>query len=673
MSKTFFFLLFSCVSINVFGQQINLLGVLKTDAGSPVPETPISVAGGQAARTDPRGKFKIVLSNDFKEGERVIIIVGKPNWVINSPLDGEWNLPNLQLQNLQPLNVIIVPKGSKALWTHARIEKYLAKISDEIAKRKKEDDKPLPVNFSEYISQGAKEYGFTPEEVRGFFDEWAKEVENAEDYKTIGLREFYKKNFAAAAVSFDKAAEKTAAQVKQDEKKLGKDKLEAYETFKLAGNTRTNLYEFREALQRYVRAESYVTREENPTEWGEIKILLGNTKNALGIRVEGKDGNALLAESVKEYERALQVYTREQAPQDWAATQNNLGVALKLQGERSGGEESVRLLGEAVTAYREALKVYTREQLPQQWAMAQSNLGVALRLQGERSGGEESVRLLGEAVTAHREALKVYTREQLPQQWARTQNNLGIALRLQGERSGGEESVRLLGEAVTAYREALKVRTREQLPQDWATTQNNLGKAYFLLKNWNDAAVCFEYVLTLYPSYDQGYQSLTSIYHEWLFEYAKAFELHQKWLSRFPQDTTVLPDFAETHFTTGRFPEFSQRIKPLLTDPELSASTKIALQMIEVANLLALDNADQVPAALAALNKTISDQKADFRITWSFGGTLNFINRQEKFASYRSWLNQFFSVAREENRDAIVEALREAQSQFPAMKSNQRK
>src|SRR5262249_24253079 len=159
-----------------------------------------------------RGEFKIILSSDFKEGERVIIKVGKPNWVINSPLDGEWNVPNLQLENLQPLNVIIVPKGSKALWTHARIEKYVAKLSDEIAKLRKEADKPLPVNFSEYISQWAKEYDFKPEEVKGFFDEWAKEVENAEDYKTIGLREFYKKNFAAAAVSFDKAAEKSAAQ-----------------------------------------------------------------------------------------------------------------------------------------------------------------------------------------------------------------------------------------------------------------------------------------------------------------------------------------------------------------------------------------------------------------------------------------------------------------------------
>jgi len=150
-----------------------------------------------------------------------------------------------------------------------------------------------------------------------------------------------------------------------------------------------------------------------------------------------------------------------------------------------------------------------------------------------------------------------------------------------------------------------------------------------------------------------------------LFEYAKAFESHQKWLSRFPDDSTALADFAGTHFTTKRFSEFSQRVKPLLADPQLSAGAKIALQIIEVANLLALDNTPQVPDALTALGKSISDQGNDFRVGWTFNGTLHFINQEERFAPYRSWLNQFFGIAQGENREAILKALREAQTQFP--------
>ena len=423
---------------------------------------------------------------------------------------------------------------------------------------------------------------------------------------------------------------------------------------------------FREALKVY-------SRERFPQDWAMTQYNLGNALRSQGERSSGKESLRLLAEAVAAQREALKVYSREQSPRLWAMTQANLGKALIGLAERSSGEEGVRLLTEAVAAQREALKAYSREQSPEEWSTAQYNLGVALIWQGELSSGEESVRLLAEAVAACREALKVYSREPSSQRWADAQSNLGVALRSQGERSSGEEGVRLLGEAVTAYREALKVFTREQSPRQWAATQDNLGKAYLLLKSWKDAAPCFENVLTLYPDNEEGYLSLASIYHERLFEYAKAFELHQQWLSRFPQDTSALADFAETHFTTGRFPEFSQRIKPLLTDPERSAGAKIALRMIEVANLLALDNADQVPAALAAILKTVSDQKADFRINWSFSGTLNFINRQEKFASYRPWLDRFFSVAQEENRAAIVKALREAQTQFPAMNSGQRK
>ena len=432
---------------------------------------------------------------------------------------------------------------------------------------------------------------------------------------------------------------------------------------------------------------------QSPQQLAMTQYNLGSALMLQGERSDGEKGVRLLGEAVTALREALKVYSPEESPKQWAMTQNDLGDALRLQGERSVGEEGLRLLAEAVAAYREALKVYSPRGAPQQWVMTKNNLGNALRSQGERSVGEESLRLLSEAVTAFREALKVHTREHSPGQWAMTQNNLGAALRLQGERSGGKEGVRLLGEAVTAFREALKVPPARayfarfprvaQLPRYWAMTQNSLGNVLRVqgemvggeegARLLGEAVTAFREALKELPSYEEGYQSLASIYHERLFEYAKAFELHQQWLSRFPQNTSALPDFAQTHFTTGRFPEFSQRAKPLLIDPDLSADAKIALQMIEVANLLALDNADQVPAALTALDKTVSGQNADFRITWSFSGALNFINWQERFVSYRSWLNQFFSVAREENRDAIVKALREAQAQFPALNSGQRK
>jgi tetratricopeptide (TPR) repeat protein len=419
-----------------------------------------------------------------------------------------------------------------------------------------------------------------------------------------------------------------------------------------------------EAVIAYREALKIYTQEQTPERWATTQDNLGSALRAQGERTAAADGMRLLGEAVAAFQEALKVHTREQLPQQWAMTQNNLGVALSSQGERRAGADGARLLGEAVAAFREALKVYTREQTPQEWAGTQNNLGFILSSRGERIGGPNGSRLLDEAVTAFREALKVYTCEQAPQQWVATQDYLGFILSSQSERTEGYDRVRLLGEAVTAYREVLKVYTREQSPQKWKMTQNSLGNAYFRLENWKEAAICFENVLALDPAIKATYQNLASIYQERLFEYAKAFELHRRWLSQFSWDRSVLPDFAETHFTTGRFEEFSGRIKPLLIDPEIPAGAKAALQMIEVANLVALDQAPQIPAALDALIKVIAEQKDDFRIEWPFNGTVRFINQHEKFAARRAWLNSIFAAAQEEKRDAILKKLREAHTNF---------
>jgi hypothetical protein len=171
----------------------------------------------------------------------------------------------------------------------------------------------------------------------------------------------------------------------------------------------------------------------------------------------------------------------------------------------------------------------------------------------------------------------------------------------------------------------------------------------------------------LYPQYEEGYQRLSSIYHEHLFEPEKAFELHSKWLTLFPDQVFVLADFTEAHFTTGRFNEFQERIKTVLAHPDLPSKTKIALRMIEIANLLALSKTEQVPGAINSLLKAIYNEKTDFRITWSFKGTRRFITESEDLAPYRSWLNKLFSTAQAENRDDILKRMRDVLMQFKAV------
>ncbi len=736
------------------GAQITLNGNLLTDAEKPVPDTKVSVAAGPSNTTDSKGQFSIKLSWDFIEGERVFLVVHKEGWVINSPLDGEWNLPAKKLQEVptQYTKVIIVPKGSKALWTHARIEKHVALLSDEIAKLKKEGDTPKPVDFSYYLSEWADKYGFTPAQVKAAFDQWANAVKDSTDKRTKGLREFYQSNFVLAAQYFDEAA----AEMKELEEARRQKVLEIYQNRKDAGNSLSTVYQFAEALIQYEKASALVSKESFPQEWAEIRIFIGNNKKEIGIRTEsdqanlflkeseqafreafevytreqlpqdwamtqnnlgtvygslgtrtgGEEGAKFLRASVTAYENALVVYTREQLPQDWAGTQNNLGIVYRDLGTRTGGEEGAKFLRASVTAYENALVVFTREQLPQPWATTQNNLGNVYQNLGTRTGGEEGAKLLRASVTAFENALEVFTREQLPQPWATTQNNLGNVLSDLGTRTGGEEGAKLLRASVTAFENALEVNTREQLPQDWAMTQNNLGNVYwsfgtrtggeegakFLrasvtafkasleirsfeylpvdwaqsqnnlaetyehLEDWTNVAACHANVLKVYPDYDEAYQTASYLYHEVLFNFPEAFTLDQNWLARHGDDLSAQCTFAEKHFTTGRFAECEQRLAELLANEEIEP----ALRAIRIANALAQNKTQQVPAELEILQQNIAIQPDTFKVNWSFNGTKHFISTEPKLAPHREWLLQFFAaMEREDGKEAILAGLRE--------------
>ncbi len=737
---------------------------LEPDISVTIQET------SQSDVTNSLGVFRIFLPAIFKSGEKVTLIIDKPGWRIQYPLDGEARIPADLKKEL--IEVRLLPKGSKLFLSHDRIEKLVRDLSEKSRQQVTPEGKPEDVDFNRYIREWAVQYGFNAREAEEEISKWISEVEEKEnDLYKLGLAAFAKKNFKKAGELFAESAEIKVKRLEETRHKKNiieeKEKIlieEVVRDFQLEGDSHYNNYYFSNALNAYQKAMKYVSQEQSPLLWASTYIYIGNaywqqgirakgsaihehlnaavnaykrslevytreqlpqqwamTQNNMGnalsdqgIRTGGEDGAKLLAEAVSAYRSALEVRTREQLPQPWATTQNNMGAALQEQGIRTGGEEGARLLGEAVSAYRSALEVYTREQLPQEWATTQNNLGNALSEQGIRTGGEEGARLLGEAVNAYRSALEVRTREQLPQDWAMTQNNLGTALKNQGIRTGGEDGAKLLAEAVSAYRSALEVYTREQLPQEWATTQNNLGnalseqgirtggedgakllteavsayrnalevrtmeslppqwaqtqnnlaKAFFYLEEWQNSAESYANVLKVYPDYKKAYFISSSIYQDMLFKFQEAFNLNKDWLELHPEDVSALVDFAEKHFTTGRFEECDKRIKLLLENADVDSAYRIVLMTLEIANLLAMNSAEHIPARINSIIEIIASQTEDFKVTNSFDGTKYFINKNEKLAVYREWLLQFFSAINEENSSAIISALEEAQESF---------
>ena len=460
------------------------------------------------------------------------------------------------------------------------------------------------------------------------------------------------------------------------------------------------------AVAAYRAALEIYTREALPHRWAATQTNLGNALQSQGERTDGAAGTRLLAEAVTAYRESLTVRTREALPLAWARTQNNLGNALQTQGKRAGGNDGLQLLAEAVAAHRAALTVRTREAMPQEWAMTQMNLGISLQYLGESMDKTTGKPLLKAAEAAFRAALTVYTPKTLPQHWARAQMNLGTSLLRQGARAGGAAGQALLAEAVAAYRLALTIYTHEVLPQDWAGTQINLGsalreqalmstnkeeqrsllqeavavlnlslevftyehfppqwatiqqnlaKTYSFLEDWQNAAECYTNVLRVYPDDEIAFQASSFLYHERLFQFEKAYALNTKWVYELGHDDSYsMSNYLEIHVTTAHFAEADNIFTSLMMKLSPEHRLYIPICAIEIVNLLALHQVEEVPASLDKFINALQQQPEDYTLDWSFLGMKYFISTSEDLASHRDWLLSLFAVLEEPDRDAIL-------------------
>ncbi len=594
----------------------NVMLIGAHDELTPTIGATVSLKGaGNPVQTKQGGEFRLVLPDIYKPGEDITLNVEMEGYQVFHPVGGETKVPaNLDKQFI---DIHLMPVGSRKFLSEAQIE-YLIKTAAageskvqvaaqgaimEAGEALSSVAIQSAANITEaadFIQKWASQYGFTEAQVMEAIRKWVAQTQQEQaDFYKLGLAAFAEKNFRKARELFTQSGE-------NNEKKLEEAREAAVRDFRLAGDAAYNDYRFGEALASYQRAFKHTSKEQTPVLWAAVLINIGNAQWAMGLQTHGADIHQRLAEAVAAYRAALEVRTREAVPQDWATIQNNLGNALSNQGIRTAGEAGAKLRSEAVAAYRAALDVYTRESLPQDWAASQNNLGAALKNQGIRTAGEAGAKLLNEAVAAYRAALEVFARESLPQ---------------------------------------------------WATTQNNLARAYTALEDWPKAAA--GYAQLLHANFDDGdaYQKAGWLYHEKLSDFGAAFALTRQWLERHPEDLFAQGDFAERHFTTGRFVEAKERLAVLLMNPELDPRIRIGLQALEIATLLALNDTRAVLQRLERLRAEVQRRPQDFQIGWSFAGSKHFIATDPCLAPHRAWLQTLFTALEGENRDAILAAL----------------
>jgi hypothetical protein len=400
--------------------------------------------------------------------------------------------------------------------------------------------------------------------------------------------------------------------------------------------------------------------KEEPAKWADTQHSLGDLLQNQGMRATGSRAAELIAQAAAAFRAELEVITRARFPQRWARIESNLGDALATEAVRVTRGQSAELCTQAAAAYDAALEVFTRE-YPLRWARTQGRLAGVLVFEGVRSTGSESVELLDKGIAGYRAALEVLTKEGEAQEWATTQSSLGSALGAEAGRVDGARSNNLLAQAAVAFRAVLEAVTREANPKEWQDAQSNLAQVLTIqgvrasgtraAGLFAEAAAAYIAALEADPKNAGILSGLSTLYHEYLTDFAKAHELTVRLEAADPTDGNRL-NLAEADLTTSRFSDCLDLVGAT-NAAQLEGGNVPARQALECAcqwgagqHKLAAQSAD----LLATLAGTIS------KGGWTTAGDRKYLATAPEFAAGRALWIQLFQSVEDGNGASMAEA-----------------
>src|SRR5208337_3784867 len=161
-------------------------------------------------RTDQRpGSLPHPASRTVLSGQEVTLRHDKKGYAICVPLLGKQLIP---ADLTRPVEIRMLPEGSKLFWTHERIEEFIARTAGESAK--KPPGRPgEATDLSAYILELGRHYGFTAAEVRQEIGKWMEVArKDVTDFRRQGMVAFAEKNFRLAGENFRPSAEEMEQQ-----------------------------------------------------------------------------------------------------------------------------------------------------------------------------------------------------------------------------------------------------------------------------------------------------------------------------------------------------------------------------------------------------------------------------------------------------------------------------
>ena len=403
-----------------------------------------------------------------------------------------------------------------------------------------------------------------------------------------------------------------------------------------------------------------LSRQEDSRQWADTQSSLANILQNLAKHTTGSEAATLFTQSVAAFLAEFEVITRAGFPQRWARTKVSLGDSLALLGTRVAGTRSTELLAQAADAYRESLQVFTMEQYPQPWAGAQSSLAGALASLGVRTSGGQSIELFTQAARTYRLALQIIPKTDAFQIWPHDQAALGVVLATQSQIDAAH-AAELLEQAESAFLAALEVYTKEANPHEWSATQRNFGDLLVAegrrasgersARYFARAALTYDAALQVDPKNSGALSSISTLYHDYILDFAKAYELTARMESESPSDSAKL-NLAEADLTTSRFSDCLD-LSNSIEDAKISDSLLPGQQTV----LLACQwGAKQWRMAAQTTESLVRYATGMPKGGWITTGDRKFLGEAPEFQKGRSLWIQLFQALQDGNGASLAEA-----------------
>lgn len=427
---------------------------------------------------------------------------------------------------------------------------------------------------------------------------------------------------------------------------------------------------YERAIKNFEACLSRSTMDAEPESWAGIQVILGRLLAHNSLLAELPLSADLTERSAAAYLSALSVRTQTDAPDTWAEIQTALALVLEAHGKRVDGPDGKTWFTRAAKALEESLKVYTRESHPDHWWLTQFKLGQVLSDEGFRSTGDEAKEIYARSAAAFELASQASDRNAAPAVWAEIEWRWGEAEINQGFWSGGESGLESIKSALVHFRaaETYYVKTRDIA--DWERNQQRIADALVRIANfttppdlalWQAPVAVYGQLRAHDPGNRHYYQRLAWLNHEVLNNFAAAFVLHESWNASNPEDNVARLDFAEAHFTTGRFEECVELAKQMQawTVESGQPGEHIAMRILEILALSGLGDTAAASERLEALRAHLSDGAETFNLEWSWIGSRRYLETAtiENLVRRRQQLLALIGLANGGNRDQILTAL----------------